>query len=414
MSAAAGPAALARRLWEAGVAAADARAAVRRALAAGPPDPGRPLAVVAAGKAACAMAAGAREALGERWPGALVVTAPGYCAGAPPGARVLEAEHPVPGPRSLAAGEAVAAAVAAVPPEGTLLFLLSGGASALLEFAPAGVGPEDYARLNRWLLAAGLDIGAMNAVRRAVSALKGGRLALRLRGEALVLAVSDVPGEDPAVIGSGPLAPPAPLAMPADLPDWVRALARRAPPLPAPDDPAFARVRHRIVASNATARAGALAAARAAGLAGHDHGLLAGEAAEAGRRIGRLLAGALPAGVHVWGGEAPVRLPPRPGRGGRCRHLALAAALELQGRPDVALAAGGTDGRDGTGDAAGAVVDGATVARGRAAGLDPGTALARADAGAFLEAAGAALPARATGTNVMDLVVAVAGPVRPA
>jgi len=398
---------LARRLWAAGVAAADARAAVCRALRAEPLPPG-PLAVIAVGKAACAMAAGAREALGPRWPGALVVSAPGYCDGAPPGGRLLQAGHPLPDEGSLAAGEAVAAAVAAVPPEGTVLFLVSGGASAMLELPPPGHGLDDLARLNRWLLASGLGIGAVNAVRRAVSALKGGRLARRLRARAVVLAVSDVPGDDPAVIGSGPLAPPPPAAgLPEGLPAWVRSMAAAAPPPPPPDDPVFARIRHRVVASNATARAGVLAAAKDAGLAGTDHGLLDGEAADAGRRLGRWLAEAAPPGVHVWGGETPVRLPAHPGRGGRCRQLALAAALALAGRVGVALAAGGTDGRDGTGEAAGGVVDGTTAARAREGGCEPEAALADADAGACLEAAGAALPARATGTNVMDLVVGV-------
>ena len=151
-------------------------------------------------------------------------------------------------------------------------------------------------------------------------------------------------------------------------------------------------------------------AARRQGLAVHVHrDLLQGPAADAGQRLASDLQRAA-AGVHVWGGETSVRLPPHPGRGGRNQHLALAAAIELAGRSDCVLLAAGTDGSDGPTDAAGALVDGDTLARGETEGLSPRTALQQADSGRFLEASGDLLETGPTGTNVMDLVIAWKGP----
>ena len=134
--------------------------------------------------------------------------------------------------------------------------------------------------------------------------------------------------------------------------------------------------------------------------------LLEGDALHVGRRIGRETADGNP-GIHVWASETTVTLPPRPGRGGRCQSLALAGALEMRDNAGVWLLAAGTDGTDGPGMDAGAIVDARTVARGVAAGLDPERSLLGADAGTFLEASGDLVHTGPTGTNVLDLVVAL-------
>ncbi|HKJ75848.1 MAG TPA: DUF4147 domain-containing protein [Gammaproteobacteria bacterium] len=395
--------------YAAALEAVDGRAAVRRTLQERPQGP---LALLlAVGKAAPAMALGARDALGGGLPPGLVVTRHGYADPGLSGTRLetLEAGHPLPDGDSLEAGRRLLEYLGSAP-RGAVLFLLSGGASALLEALPAGTGPDALRRLNEWLLASGLDIAAMNRVRKAVSLLKGGRLATHLDGRPVrQLVVSDVPGDDPAVIGSGPLVPDpnAGAPWPEAVPAWVREMAARVPPAPAPDDPCFDRVETRIVARNLDALEAAARRAEAAGWAVHRHERsLSGDAVEAGRRIAEGLKGG-PAGLHLWGGETTVVLPESPGRGGRCQALALAAAVELAGRDDVHLLAAGTDGSDGPDGDAGALVDGGTVERGEREGFAAVERLQGADAGTFLEASGDLVQTGPTGTNVMDVVLAV-------
>ncbi len=366
----------------------------------------RPLDLIAMGKAALPMARGARAALGGWVRRALVVTGEGYDAEAAlPSARfrVLTGDHPLPGERSLAAGAALVDFVCAGPPVGGWLVLLSGGASSLVEHPAPGVDLALLRRANAWLLASGLPIERVNAVRRRLSALKGGGLlGLMAPGPVWAGYLSDIPGDHLPDLASGPLFPERP-PLPAGLPDWLAAACRwEAPPVPA------VPVRHRLLAGAAHALAAAARAAQTRGWVVSSHGVgLRGEAAEVGARLGRWLAREAPPGVHLWGGETTVTLPSEPGRGGRNQTLALAAALELAGHDGVALLAGGTDGRDGASDHAGALVDGTTLARARAAGLDARRALVRADSAPLLAAVGDALPARATATNVADLVVAV-------
>lgn len=403
--------ALRRRLldgYAAALAAVDGRAAVRRALGAEPvPRPGL---LVAAGKAAPAMARGALDALEGAAPPGLVVTRHGYADPAlgGTGLEVLEAGHPLPDEASLHAGRHLLELLEAAP-RGPVLVLLSGGASALLEAVPPGVAAADLRRLNEWLLASGLDIVAMNRLRKAVSLLKGGRLARYLGGRSVrQLLISDVPGDDPAVIGSGPLVPdPAAGApWPAGVPAWVADLAAPVPAPPPAADPCFRGVETRIVARNRDALEAAAVRARSQGWVVHGHEEpLSGEAAETGRRLARAVMEG-PPGLHLWGGETTVVLPAQPGRGGRCQTLALAAAQELAGRDDILLLAAGTDGSDGPGQEAGALVDGGTVARGEREGFSAVDRLQGADAGTFLEASGDLIQTGPTGTNVMDVVLA--------
>jgi hydroxypyruvate reductase len=369
------------------------------------PLPDRPIRLLAMGKAAVAMAAGAVEVLGERITDGLVVTKDGYVdRRLPERLAIREAAHPVPDARSLAAGAEVREAVAGLPADHQLLGLTSGGASALVEALPEGIELADLIRLNQWLLGSGLPIDQVNRVRQGVSLVKGGRLAALLQGQpACNLLISDVPGDDPAFIGSGPFRPPPDASLPEELPDWVQAmLAQAARTVGAVRIP---EVPHHIVASNHHAREAAAVTAESLGLEVHgDPDLLEGEVESV---VADWFAGieALAPGLHIRGGETTVRLPSNPGRGGRNQHLALAAAIRMAGRADLWLLAAGTDGSDGPTDDAGALVDGGTVARGEAEGLDARDCLARADAGTFLEASGDLIETGPTGTNVMDLVL---------
>ncbi|WP_050927571.1 glycerate kinase type-2 family protein [Aestuariivita boseongensis] len=352
------------RLWHAAVAAVDGYDATARALSGHAPDR-----ILAVGKAAGPMARAALDHYGNV--PCLVVTKDGHGEGLPDHAQLIEAAHPVPDERSLEGGAALRAAVEAMTEGSRLLLLVSGGASALAEDPVEGETLESLAALNNRLLAAGLDIGAMNAQRRKVSRIKGGGLLSRFPGAMVqVLAISDVPRDDIAVIGSGIGA--------------------------APEAPGFS-YDCRIVASNRIARD---TAAHAAGHVIANEECLYDDVSVLAPRIGARLR-EMPPGALILGGEPTVKLPEMPGHGGRNQALALELAREIAGVPDLTVVVGGTDGTDGPTDAAGGVVDGETW-------TDEGTdALARADSGSFLEARKALLITGPTGTNVMDLLVAV-------
>ena len=365
--------------------------------------------IVAIGKAASAMLEGALDVMPDAH--ALLMTKDDHVSPAlrhRVGVEVIEAGHPLPDARSLEAGRRLLAFIAAVPVDRPVLFLLSGGASSLVEVLPEGVALADWQRVNAWLLGSGLDIHAMNAVRKQLSCIKGGRLLEHLGGRrALVLMISDVPGDDPASIGSGLLSPGVDVLLPENLPDWLLDLLDAAPLMPSLHDPRWVSVEARILAGNATALDGAVRAALCLGVPIHRHDeFLRGDAAETGAWLAReLINGA--SGVHLWGGETTVNLPEHPGRGGRNQHLALSAALALEGQVGITLLAAGTDGSDGATQDAGACVDGGTAAAMRAQGVDPEDALRRADSGAALAAVDALIRTGPTGTNVMDVVIAV-------
>lgn len=366
----------------------------------------------AVGKAAAYMVAGAFDVLGERIEHALVVTKRGHAGDVlDPGwpVDVVESSHPVPDETCLAAGRVLVGFIDAIPADADVLALVSGGASALVEILPDGFDAFDLARVNEYLLAEGHPIGAVNRVRKRISRIKGGRLAQRIAPRrALNLAISDVPGDDPKVIGSGLLVAHSSKDVALGdlvLPAWLAEMGLRAPPFPGSD--VTDCIRTEVIARPADARAAAVAVCRSAGLEVVEHPeLLEGDALEAGQRIGREIAGARPS-VHVWASETTVKLPPSPGRGGRCQSLALAAAIEIRERAGAYVLAAGTDGTDGPGEDAGALVDAGTVARGIAAGVAPARSLHAADAGAFLQASGDLVYTGPTGTNVMDLVVAM-------
>lgn len=401
-------------------------------------------AVLALGKAAAALARGAAPSLaaGPR----LLIRPHSAPALGDPAWEELSGGHPLPDTASLAAGERLAAWLAALPPGGMLLALISGGGSACLELPAAGLTLADLAAAHRALLDGGVPIAAVNAVRAHLSRLKGGG-ALRLcPAPVLALVLSDVPGDDPAVVASGPFA-----ADPSTYADALAALAaaaraaRMAPTtrtVPAaiqshlasgiagqiietvkPGEPALARLTLVGIGGIGTAVEAAAAAARRLGFAVAT-GDLAGEAAAAGKELverGRRLPAGKGGVALVLGGETVVRLGPEPtaagygrgGRGGRSQELALAAAQALRGggrdgAAEVVLALA-TDGEDGPSGAAGAVVDGGSWAGMRDAGIDPQRALAGHDSHSALAALpGALLTPGPTGTNVADLALYLA------
>jgi hydroxypyruvate reductase len=367
------------------------------------------LRLVAVGKAAQSMADGAAQVLGERIRQALIITKfnhldPMRCRRR--GWEAIEAAHPVPDSNSLQAGQRLLDFLAEAD-ERPLLFLISGGASSLVEAPVAGVTLDFLARTNRWLLGSGLDIVQMNLVRKGLSRIKGGGLLAHLGGrQVYALAISDVPGDRPDAIGSGLLVPEPDLAdqlAGISLPEWlserlVAGLAQRSvPPSKVP--------KLQIVANLRLAREAAARRARELGYAVYLHQeFTGGEAAETGRRLATELREG-PPGVSIWGGETTVQLPPEPGQGGRNQHLALAAATVLADNPDCYLLAAGTDGTDGPTEDAGALVDGQTLQRACVEGFDAERSLAAADAGRLLEASGDLLTTGPTGTNVMDLMI---------
>jgi hydroxypyruvate reductase len=359
---------LLQQIWWAGVEAVRGDTAVAHALDHDPIP--RPDLILAVGKAAVAMAKPAFARFGPVR--TLAITKQDH--GEPGlGFEVLEASHPVPDASSLAAGARLLAEVQAAPPGSHLLLLVSGGASALVEAPRPGVGLDDIMGLNRALLASGKDIAAMNAERTKLSQIKGGGLLGHFRGARVtVLAVSDTRGDLIETIGSG-----IGLCHPRD------GLAQEC----------------RIVASNTVARAAAAVKAEALGLTVRLNAeTLYDDVAASADLMASELGGP---GLYVWGGEPTVILPPNPGLGGRNQALALRMAQVIQGAPDVSVLVAGTDGSDGPTTAAGGLVDGTTWTEAAPA------ALSAADSGTFLDQRGALFVTGPTGTNVMDLALAL-------
>ena len=423
---------LLEELYAAAVGAAAPGPALERALAG--VEPVGPVRLFALGKASLAMAETAVAALTARGasPAGGLVVPPIEGPSPHPRLPVVPGDHPEPGERSGAAAAALAHAASATGPRDEAWVLLSGGATSLLGAPVDGVRAADLAELYRLLLGSGLDISAMNRIRKRFSRWGGGRFAAALEAARIrVFVVSDVIGDDLSSIGSGPCVPDPTTAtevraeleragLAARVPSALLHLLReveagRAPETPKPEDPAFARVETRLIVSNRLALEAAAARAAARGCAVRVvDAPLAGEAASCGRRLARELVGCTQAPsvqpqCVVWGGETTVTLGPgEPGLGGRSQELALAAAEVLAGDPrgsGVSLLAAGTDGRDGPTDAAGAVVDATTWGAVRQAGRDPARDLAAHDAYRALDAARALLRPGLTGTNVMDVAI---------
>ncbi|HLS67865.1 MAG TPA: glycerate kinase [Kiloniellales bacterium] len=401
--------------FKAGLAAVDPARVVPPALPEAPP--GRTL-VVGAGKAAGAMA----RAVEQAWPGpleGLVVTRYGHGV-TTEHIEVVEAAHPVPDAAGRAAAERMLQLARELGPDDLLLCLISGGGSALLALPQAGLSLEDKQSVNRALLASGAAIGEMNCLRKHLSAIKGGRLAAAAAPARVVtLAISDVPGDGPEVIASGPtvpdpttfddaravlqkyrIEPPAPVA---------RLLEEAEEETPKPGDPRLANSSFQLVARPQDMLEAAAAFARQAGITPLILGdALEGEAREVARVIAamarqvRFHGQPLPAPcLLLSGGETTVTLRGR-GRGGRNSEFQLALAIALAGQKDTYALACDSDGIDGSEDNAGALVAPDSLERAEALGLSPKQALADNDAYGFFSTLGDLVITGPTLTNVND------------
>lgn len=397
------------------------------------PDAGRGgrLRLIGAGKAAASLARGVEAVFGERIADGLVIVKHGH-AETLRRCRLLEAGHPLPDADSERAAATVFEFVGSPHAGEFYVVLLTGGASALLAGPADGITLADKIAVTRLLVASGADIVQINVVRRHLSRIKGGQLARALAPAAsMTLAISDVPGDDPEALGSGPTVPD-----PSSFADALGVLGRfelerripeaalrrllagaagRLPETPKAADPVFARARFAIVATLADAVTAAARQATTAGfevvpfrprLGGDTHA----RAREFATRL-RTLAASRPAGsaplMLLGGGETTLEVRGA-GAGGRNQEFAVVVAQELAGTTGLSVLAAGTDGTDGPTDAAGGFADGATLSRAAAAGLDDRAILRNNDTYRLLQAAGDLFRTGPTGTNVTDLVLGVA------
>ena len=404
-----------RRLFDAAIAAADPALCVPPNL---PPDDGGRLIVLGAGKASAAMA----RAVEQHWSGLLdgtVVTRYGH---AVPCERIkiVEASHPVPDAAGEAAALSIFGQISRLTAADRVLALISGGGSALLAAPAPGVTLAEKRALTSALLRSGASIGEINCVRKHLSALKGGRLAAAAwPASVLTLAISDVPGDDPAVIASGPtVGDPTTCAealgvldfygivIPADL---RRRLESGELETPKPGDPRLANSNFRLIASPRQMLEAAAAEALRLGITP----LILGDAIEGeAREVGNVMAGiARSCGQHGFpakkpcvllsGGETTVTMKGA-GRGGRNTEFLLGLALALESAPAIHALAADTDGVDGSEDNAGAFVGPDTLLRARQLGLDIRQAMAGNDAWGYFSALGDLLVTGPTRTNVND------------
>lgn len=362
------------------------------------------VAIVAIGKAAAAMFSGAKNQLAGQIQSALIITKAGH-ADKSPGGPCIESGHPVPDEKSIAAGTQLLEFIRHIPKETKFLALISGGASALAEVLPENLDLATLQKINTWLLGSGLAIHDINHVRQAVSLIKGGKaLNSLLQNKMTQFLISDVRNDEPAIIGSG-LFVDAENSQPLpDLPDWLQKYIQK-PQMIKP-----ASVESHIVANNEMACLAIVDGAKQANYPATYHGqTLYGDVFELADLLAKELINAQ-AGLHIWGGETTLVLPDNPGRGGRNQSLALALACKLDGINGITALVGATDGSDGPTEDAGAIIDGFTLQRGQNLG-NAKDYLAVADAGTFLAEAGDLISTGATGTNVMDLVIAIKEPI---
>ena len=360
------------------------------------------VAVVAIGKAAAAMMLGAQNQLKDQIQSALVITKAGH------GDTLLdwpciESGHPIPNEASLTAGANLLEFIENTPKDAKFLALISGGASALVEVLPKGINLEKLKKINQWLLGSGLTINEINQVRQSVSLIKGGKTLNYLsQSKVTQFLISDVKGNLPAIIGSGLFVSEQDNDEQLDisnLPQWLRDLMQ-------PREHLSSKVKTEsyVVASNHVACEAIIKKAKELGYVVHYHGqTLYGDVYEKADSLAVDLIDA-ELGIHIWGGETTIVLPESTGRGGRNQSLALALACKLENKQGITVLVGATDGGDGSTEDAGAVIDGLTLQRG---GENAKDYLLAADAGTFLDEAGDLISTGPTGTNVMDIVIAL-------
>ncbi|WHO71761.1 glycerate kinase [Rhizobium sp. BT03] len=404
-----------KSLFDAAVRAADPLTGIKANL---PDRPKGKTVVIGAGKGAAQMA----QALESVWDGpltGLVVTRYGYGCETRD-IEIIEAAHPVPDAAGLAAARRLMETVNGLTEDDLVIALICGGGSALLPAPPEGLTLEDEIALNEMLLASGAPISAMNVVRKHLSTIKGGRLAAATRARVVSLIVSDIPGDNPAHVASGPTVPDGSTRH--DALDIVKQYGLQLPQAaldhlnspkadaPRPDDPVFSRHEHHIIASAGVSLEAAAALAKSLGIEpailsdaieGESRDVAQVHAAIAREVLGRNRPFSKPV-VILSGGETTVTLRAKGGKGGRNGEFALAMALAVDGQGGIHILAADTDGIDGSEDNAGAFADGGSVKRLRAAGLDPRRLLDGNDSYSGFAAVGDLFETGPTGTNVND------------
>jgi glycerate 2-kinase len=389
--------------------------------------------LVGAGKAAVQMAASVEEIVGTRLTRGMVVTKQGHATVPLNRVEIIEAGHPIPDQAGVRASGTIRALLRELNARDLVLVAISGGASALLSAPAEPITLHAKQKTTDLLLRAGATIHELNAVRKHISTLKGGQLAsLAYPATVVSLILSDVIGDPPDVIGSGPTAPD-----PSTFADAIAVLAKfgllnRIPSAvrerleqgargeieetPKPGDPVFKHVHNVIIGSN---RLALDAAAQEAKMRGFHPVILSsaidGETREVARTHAQILREVALSGHPVRspacilsGGETTVTIQGK-GKGGRNQEFALAAAFEIDGFPNLVVLSAGTDGTDGPTDAAGAIATGDTIRRARQRGLDPMKHLSENDSYPFFDALGGLIKTGPTGTNVMDIHVLLSG-----
>ena len=367
--------------------------------------------LISIGKAACSMALGALSSMQDNINETLVITKKGHI-----DSRLskfqqvtcIESDHPIPSTLSIQAGKSLIEFINSSPNDHEFMFLISGGASSLVEVLSDGIDLSLLQKLTDEMLASGLNIAEMNMIRRSISKIKGGRLLHYLKGKIVYsLLISDVPNDDPAVIGSGLLARVEDKKFPKNLPEQIKKILSSMSPSELPPQSAFSDVKNMIIATLSDAKSAAAEKAEALGYSVKLHTqFLEGSATGVAKNLIKTLRNSGP-GIHIWGGETSVVLPKNPGRGGRNQHLALSAAIEIGNDKSICLLSAGTDGTDGPTEDSGAIVDFSTIEKGLLLNMDPAAHLNAADSGSYLNATGNLITTGPTGTNVMDLVIAL-------
>ena len=388
--------------------------------------------VIGFGKAAAPMAQAVEKILGDRIAGGIVTVKEGHSLPLKQ-IRVLEASHPIPDERGLKAAGEIVGLVEALEENDLLLCMISGGGSALLPLPAEGISLANKGAATQALLDAGASIHEMNALRKHLSKVKGGQLArLAYPATMISLVLSDVVGDNPDTIASGPTVPDGTTfttcleiidrlrirsKLPGPVLEHLEKGAKGArPETPKSDDPIFGRAHYILVGHNTHALQ---AAAEAAQSKGYQALILSSCIEGETRDVARMHAAiakqcrvsghpVLPPACVLSGGETTVTIR-GPGKGGRNQEFALAAGLDLSGHPNVVLLSAGTDGTDGPTNAAGAVVDGTTVLRAETMGLDPRSALDENDAYPFFQKLGDLYVTGPTRTNVMDVRIILIG-----
>ncbi|MGI5860742.1 MAG: glycerate kinase type-2 family protein [Myxococcales bacterium] len=402
-------------IYRKSVAALSGENLVRDALAARDEAWANRIRVIALGKAGCSMARGAARALAQ----ATGVVASHVSEPVPPGFELVVGSHPVPDERSVHAARALREAARGAREDEQVLFLISGGGSAIAALPTDGVTLAEKIETTRALLRSGAAIEEMNAVRKHLSAIKGGQLGAACRSrrsQALVL--SDVSSNDLGSVASGPtvadtstfgdcleIARSRQIALPRSVLDRLeRGAAGELPETPKPGDPRLEAIEHRLLAGPRDLAETAARLAASEQVRAEAHGPFSGSVEQLAEDIHQRAASAAGRLLLAYCGEPTLRVPAGSGKGGRMQHLALLLARRFAGQRFQALCAG-SDGRDGDTDHGGALVDGQTAARAVELGVDLDSAIARFDSATALGKLAAALPAFASGTNLCDLVL---------